>query len=74
LAQRLEVFYDPDNRCARIGEVDKTIIGGYTLCPTYQLTEQIALRLDTKFLQASENILKGKSWDVQFNLGLGVRF
>lgn len=74
LAQRLEVFYDPDNRCARIGEVDKTIIGGYTLCPTYQITEQIALRLDTKFLQATENILKGESWDLQFNLGLGIRF
>jgi len=52
----------------------KLYIPGFTLCPTYQITEQIALRLDTKFLQATENILKGESWDVQFNLGLGIRF
>jgi hypothetical protein len=74
LAQRVEVFYDPDNRCARIGEADKTIIGGYTLCPTYQITEQIALRLDTKFLKSTENILKGESWDVQFNAGVAFKF
>ncbi|MFM7595386.1 MAG: outer membrane beta-barrel protein [Flavobacteriales bacterium] len=74
LAQRLEVFYDPDNRCARIGESEKTIIGGFTLCPTYQLTDQMAIRLDTKFLKASENILRGANWDLQFNAGIGVRF
>lgn len=74
LAQRLEVFYDPDNRCARVGEVDKTIIGGLTLCPTYQINDQIAIRLDTKFLKSTENILRGTNWDLQFNAGIGVKF
>ena len=74
LAQRVEVFYDPDNRCARIGEVAKTMIGGLTLCPTYQLNDQIAIRFDTKFLKSTENILKGENWDMQFNAGIGVRF
>ncbi len=74
LAQRLEVFYDPENRCARIGELDKTIIGGLTLCPTYQLSDQLAIRLDTKFLKSTENILKGENWDLQFNAGVAFKF
>ncbi len=74
LAQRLEVFYDPDNRCVRIDAAKETVIGGFTLCPTYQLNDHIAIRLDTKFLKATENILKGQNWDLQFNAGIGVRF
>jgi hypothetical protein len=74
LSQRVELFYDPNNRCARVGANQETIIGGFTLCPTYQVSERIALRLDTKLLQATENILKGESWDLQFNAGVGVKF
>ena len=70
----MELFYDPNNRCARVGANQETIIGGFTLCPTYQVSERIALRLDTKLLQATENILKGESWDLQFNAGIGVKF
>jgi len=55
LAKRVDVFYNPDNRCTRIGEVDKTIIGGFTICPAYQLSDQIAIRHDTKFLKSTEN-------------------
>jgi hypothetical protein len=74
LSQRVELFYDPNNRCARVGANQETIIGGFTLCPTYQVSDHIALRLDTKLLQATENILKGESWDLQFNAGIGVKF
>lgn len=74
LAQRLEVFYDPNNRCARIGAVKETVIGGLTLCPTYLLTDQLAIRIDTKFLMSTENILKGENRDMQFNAGVAFKF
>ena len=74
LSQRIEVYYDPDNRCARVGAKKETVLGGLTICPTYQLTEQIGIRLDAKYLLATENIFKGELWGLQFNLGLGVRF
>ena len=62
------------NRCARIGATKETVIGGFTLCPTYQLSDQIAIRLDTKFLKSTENILKGENWDMQFNAGVAFKF
>jgi len=74
IAERLEVFYDPYNRCARIGSTEKTIIGGLTICPTYLINNKIAIRLDAKLLKATEYILKGETWDVQFNAGIGVKF
>lgn len=74
LSQRLEVYYDPDNLCARVGSSEETIMGGYSLCPTYLLNNRIAARLETKLLGATESILKGETWDMQFNLGLAVRF
>jgi len=74
LSQRLEMFYDPDNRCARLGALAPTVLGGLTLCPSYLWKEGVILRLETKLLQSTENILKGDTWDLQFNAGIGVRF
>jgi hypothetical protein len=73
LAQRMEVFYDPDNRCARIGANKATVLGSLTLCPSYQWKERLVLRLEPKYLVATETILKGAKWSWQLNAGIGVR-
>jgi len=73
LAQRMEVFYDPDNRCARIGAQKATVLGSLTLCPSYQWSERVVLRLEPKYLIATETILKGRAWSWQLNAGIGVR-
>lgn len=74
MTQRLEVYYDPNNRCARIGALKETTIGAYAVCTNYALNKNILFRFEPKFLMATESILKSKSWDLQFNIGLGVRF
>lgn len=73
LAQRIEVFYDPNNRCARIGAQKATVLGSMTLCPSYQWTESLVLRLEPKYLIATETIFKGEAWSWQLNAGIGVR-
>jgi hypothetical protein len=73
-SQRIEVFYDPDNRCARIGANKATVLGSLTLCPSYQWKERLVLRLEPKYLIATETILKGSTWSWQLNAGIAVRF
>lgn len=74
LSERVEIFYDPNNRCARVGAKKETILGGLTIGPTFQINNRVLLRFETKYLRATENILKGEVWDLQFNAGVGVRF
>jgi hypothetical protein len=74
LAQRLEVYYDPNNRCARIGATKQTNLGGYAICLNYSLNENVLIRFEPKFLLATEPILKSNPWDLQFNVGIGIKF
>lgn len=73
LAQRIEVFYDPNNRCARIGANKSTGLGSLTLCPSYQWNERLVLRLEPKYLIATETILKGSTWSWQLNAGIALK-
>jgi hypothetical protein len=73
LAQRMEVFYDPNNRCARIGANKSTVLGSLTLCPSYQWNERLVLRLEPKCLIATETILKGSTWSWQLNAGIALK-
>jgi hypothetical protein len=73
LAQRMEVFYDPDNRSARIGAQKATVLGSLTLCPSYQWSERVVLRLEPKYLIATETILKGRAWSWQLNAGIALK-
>jgi hypothetical protein len=73
LAQRIEVFYDPNNRCARIGANKSTVLGSLTLCPSYQWNERLVLRLEPKYLIATETILKGSTWSWQLNAGIALK-
>ncbi len=74
VSQRLEIYYDPNNRCALIDQTKETSIGGYSICTNYAINKNILFRFEPKFLMATESILKDKDWDLQFNLGLGVKF
>jgi hypothetical protein len=74
LTQRLEVYYDPDNRCARVGANKETIIGGYALSGNFNLGKNILIRLEPKILLASEEIFKGESFVFQCNAGFAARF
>jgi hypothetical protein len=74
LTQRLEVYYDPDNRCARVGANKETIIGGYALGGNFNLGKNILIRLEPKILLASEEILKGERTMLHLNAGIGMRF
>ena len=74
VTQRLEVYYDPNNRCARIGALKETTIGAYAVCTNYALNKNILIRFEPKFLLATEPILKSNPWDLQFNIGIGMKF
>ena len=74
IAQRIEAYHDPNNRCARIGASESTSIGAYTICTSYHLNNNVLFRLEPKVLAASESILKGEQFMLHVNAGISVRF
>jgi hypothetical protein len=74
LANRVETFFDPHNRCLTSGTSVKKGIGGFSTTLDFQPTSNISIRMEPKVFVASNEILNSEQFSFMGNVGVAVKF
>jgi hypothetical protein len=74
LANRVETFFDPYNRCLTSGTSVKKGIGGFSTTLDFQPNSNISIRMEPKVFVASKEILNSEQFSFMGNVGVAVKF